>query len=389
VNRISEDRIDRDVISPDALDEANQESGPQSEDNQPKAQVYSHLKAFAFPDRLDALRENRLAAPVNIRIKPINHCNHNCWYCAYRVDNLQLGEDIDYKDKISQDKMFEIVDDVVEMGVAAVTFSGGGEPLIYKPIAEVVERLAAGGVRIGCLSNGSNLKGKVADAFAEHGTWVRISLDGWDGPSYAAARQIKDDAFDKLITNMRDFSARKPNCVLGTSLIIGENNYEHIFETCALLKDVGAEHVKLSAAVVANEGAVSNLYHRKIKERVFQEIEKTRGLEDENFKILNHYHDLSERFDKPYHTCPVIQFIPVIGADLKVYTCQDKAYTVGGTLGSIANLSFRDFWFSEENRERVFSVDPSIHCPHHCTGHAKNLAMHNFLATNSDHMNFV
>ncbi len=53
--------------------------------------LYSMLKPFRFPERLEAIRERRLEAPVNIRIKPMNHCNHDCWYCAYRVSNLQLG----------------------------------------------------------------------------------------------------------------------------------------------------------------------------------------------------------------------------------------------------------------------------------------------------------
>ena len=190
--------------------------------------LYSMLKPFRFPGHLEAVRERRLEAPVNIRIKPMNHCNHDCWYCAYRVSNLQLGEDMDVKDLIPTDKMLEIADDIVDMGVRAVTFSGGGEPLIYKPLPDVIERLAAGGVKVGALTNGSNLKGKVADAFADHATWVRISMEGWDGPSYAGARRIGEDAFDKLVDNMRGFIARKSLCVLGVSLIIGHDNYAHV-----------------------------------------------------------------------------------------------------------------------------------------------------------------
>ena len=127
--------------------------------------LYSNLKFFRYPAQIEALQEHRVVAPVHIRIKPMNHCNHDCWYCAYRVSNLELGEDIDYRDKIPEGKMFEIVDDVIAMGVKAVTFSGGGEPLLYKPLPEVVRRLAVGGVRIATLTNGSNLKGLVADVF--------------------------------------------------------------------------------------------------------------------------------------------------------------------------------------------------------------------------------
>ena len=82
--------------------------------------------------------------------------------------------------------MAEIVEDLLDMGVEAVTFSGGGEPLLYPGLAEIITRLAGGGIRIGSLTNGSQLRGKVADVFAAHGTWIRVSIDGWDSESYAA-----------------------------------------------------------------------------------------------------------------------------------------------------------------------------------------------------------
>ncbi|MEK9755223.1 MAG: radical SAM protein, partial [Rhodospirillaceae bacterium] len=89
--------------------------------------LYSNLKFLRYPDRLKALADDIPAAPIHVRVKPINHCNHNCWYCAYRADQLQLGEDMDVRDRLPEAKMSELIDDLIEMGVAAVTFSGGGE----------------------------------------------------------------------------------------------------------------------------------------------------------------------------------------------------------------------------------------------------------------------
>jgi len=192
--------------------------------------LYSNLKFLRYADHVEALHEQRVVAPVHIRIKPMNYCNHDCWYCAYRVSNLHLGEDIDYKDTIPEDKMYEIVDDVIDMGVKAVTFSGGGEPLLYKPLPGVVKRLAEGGVRVATLTNGSNLKGKMADAFAEHGTWVRVSTDAWDDASFSKSRGIKDGEFTKLLRNMKNFSARGSKCVLGISFIVDETNCTHIYD---------------------------------------------------------------------------------------------------------------------------------------------------------------
>lgn len=351
--------------------------------------LYSNQKFLRYADHIAAFQERRVVAPVHVRIKPFNHCNHDCWYCAYRVSNLQLGEDIDYKDKIPEAKMFEIVDDMIEMGVKAVTFSGGGEPLLYKPMPDVVRRLAAGGIRVATLTNGSNLKGKVADAFAEHGTWVRVSTDAWDDASFVKSRGVRDGDFTQLLKNMRDFTSRGSKCVLGVSFIVDKVNCEHLVEACALLKDAGVNHVKFSGVVVSNSGAENNAYHSEISKTVTDQIRRASSLADENFSVINHYHELEDRFDKVYTLCPYLMFLTVIGADCKVYTCQDKAFTEGGTLGSIKDRRFRDFWFSEENRARLFTLDPSKECTHHCVTHGKNEAIMELLAIDPEHGTFV
>lgn len=353
------------------------------------ATLYSSLKFARFPKHLEALRQRTVEAPVHIRIKPTNRCNHDCWYCAYKVGALHLGEEMVEADAIPADKMDEITADIIRMGVRAVTFSGGGEPLLYKPLPDVVERLAGAGVRVATLTNGTNLKGRVARAFARHGTWVRISIDAWDDASYRQARGLKDDAFSQVVRNMRDFTALGTDCVLGVSFIVTPENYPHIPEVCALFKAAGVNHVKFSGVVVANDGGDNNRYHREIFPRVTEKIAAAATLADDRFGVINHYHELEERFEKGYRTCPFLQYLTVIGADCRVYTCQDKAYTRSGLLGDIRDRSFETFWFSEENRVRLFGLDPSRECRHHCVSHAKNLAIHEHLALDPDHAVFV
>jgi MoaA/NifB/PqqE/SkfB family radical SAM enzyme len=353
------------------------------------SRLYSNIKFLRFPSHLQALHERQVVAPVHVRIKPINHCNHSCWYCAYRSDDLQLGEDMDLSDVIPEDKMSEIVGDVIEMGVQAVTFSGGGEPMLYRSLPAVVERLAGAGIRVASLTNGSNLKGRMAEAFAQYGTWVRISLDAWDDASYAKARGVAEGQFTRLLANIRAFAARGSRCVLGASFIIGEANHRHIAEACRLLKEAGVNHVKLSGAVVGNGTEENNAYHRRLAPEVARQIEQARSLADAGFSLIDHYHELEERFVKPYTTCPFLLFLTVIGADCSVYTCQDKAYTQSGLLGSIRERSFKAFWFSEDNRRRLFNFDPSQECRHHCVAHAKNQAILEYLSIDPDHGVFV
>jgi Fe-coproporphyrin III synthase len=351
--------------------------------------VYSKLKFLRFRDQLEALGNNTIAPPVHVRIKPMNPCDHDCWYCAYHDENLQLGNMMEYKDKLPREKMIEIIDDLIEMGVKAVTFSGGGEPLIYPHIAEAINKLGRSKIKLATLTNGSHLHEKIAEAFAQYGTWVRVSIDGWNAESYAKIRNVKLKEFDLVINNMRNFTSLNSSCVLGVNYIIDNTNYSHILDFAELMKDVGVNHLKIMGVIVSNDGNQSNKFHDEIRDAVQKQVEQAKELEDGKFKIIDHYHEFPERFDKEYQTCPSIQFLTIIGADSKVYSCHDKAYTELGLLGSIENRRFKDFWYSDENRKRMKGINPSMDCQHHCAEHKRNLILHEYLNVDQNHLEFV
>jgi sulfatase maturation enzyme AslB (radical SAM superfamily) len=188
---------------------------------------------------------------------------------------------------------------------------------------------------------------------------------------------------------MKAFVATGTRCVLGVSFITGKDNYHRLYEVCSRFKEIGVNHVKLSAAVVGNSADANNSYHREFAEAAHAEIERCKALTGDGFTVIDHFHEMESRFEKEYHRCPFLQFLTVIGADQAVYTCQDKAYTKEGTLGSIRERSFRDYWFSEENRSRMANFDPSALCGHHCVSHSKNQAILQYLAIDPEHGNFV
>jgi MoaA/NifB/PqqE/SkfB family radical SAM enzyme len=352
------------------------------------ATVYSALKVFGYYGYANPLG-GTLRAPVHIRIKPVNACNERCWYCAYRLEDLSQGSEMKLRDSIPAAKMLEIVDDLIAMDVKAVTFSGGGEPLIYPQIAETVRRLARGGIKIGTLTNGVALRGDVAAAFAEHATWVRVSIDAADGESYARSRRVPAKFFEQVLDNVRDFRRRAGQATIGFSFIVNLDNAHVIEDFCAIAKRIGAHHVKLSACVVSNDAAENNAYHAPISELVGRNIAAARVLESDCFQILDHYHAFAERFERPYAACPMQEFLTIIGADCSVYTCQDKAYTESGKLGSIKDRGFRDFWYSAENAARIRGWDARANCRHHCVSHAKNLLLTEYRALDPEHAAFV
>jgi len=96
----------------------------------------------------------------------------------------------------------ELVDDFIAMGVKAVTFSGGGEPLCYPYLTATASRLVEAGIKIATLTNGALLNGEIAELFAAKGSWIRVSVDGWDSKSYAEYRGISENEFDRVMHNL-------------------------------------------------------------------------------------------------------------------------------------------------------------------------------------------
>ncbi len=355
------------------------------------AHLYSKFKIFHFKDKVDSLPEENenILPPLHIRIKPTNICAHNCWYCAYRADNLQLGKDMVSKDYIQKEKMMEIIDDVIEMGVKAVTFSGGGDPFYYPYLLDTVRKLSGTTVKFASLTNGAKLEGEVAKIFSQHATWLRISMDGWDDESYSSYRGIKIGEFTKIIGNMESFKKLGGKCYLGVCLNVDQKNSSHVYEFVKRLKNVGVDSVKVAPCIVSNEGVENNEYHKSIFKQVKEQTKKAiDDLASEKFEIFDSYHQLDDKFGKEYSWCPYLQILPVIGADLNIYPCQDKAYNLDeGLIGSIKDKRFKEFWFSE--KKKYFKINPSTHCNHHCVANEKNKLVLDYLSADKNHLGFV
>ena len=354
---------------------------------------YSDLKIFNYKNKINSVSKNnsKIEAPLHIRIKPTNICNHSCWYCSYQsLDNIQLGKDMILKDMIPRDKMIEVIDDCIDMGVEAITFSGGGEPFIYPHFLEIIEKLSASNIKFSSLTNGSGLKGKVADIFAKYGTWLRVSIDGWDDESYAKYRNIKVGEFSKIIENMRNFANIKDRkCNLGISFVVDNKNYKQIYNFSKYMKEIGIDSIKIAPCVVANNANENNNYHNPFYEEAKNLSMKVKNeLEDDSFEVFDSYHLLEDKFKKDYDWCPYAQINPVIGADMNIYTCHDKAYNIDkGNLGSIKDKSFKDVWMN--NKNKFFDVNPSIDCNHHCAVNEKNKMIIEYLSLDNNHIGFV
>jgi MoaA/NifB/PqqE/SkfB family radical SAM enzyme len=218
---------------------------------------------------------------------------------------------------------------------------------------------------------------------------LRISIDGYDDESYAKARDVKVGEFSKIIQNMKDFSALDGKCALGVSFIVDSKNYLHTYEFVKLIKSTGASSIKISPCVVSNHSKENDDYHKPLFEEMQKQIKKAKkDFEDAGFEIYDSYHLFGDEIDKSYNWCPFMQILPVIGADLNIYPCQDKAYNLdNGLVGSIKDKSFKEFWF--EDKDKYFKINPSRDCKNRCVADGKNKMILDYLDADSKHLGFV
>lgn len=353
------------------------------------ASPYSNLKIFAHADKLNEIAEGKRIAPVYLRIKPTNYCNHKCYYCSYADSALGLRDSVKTQDQIPYEKMMEIISDMSEMGVKAVTFSGGGEPLIYPYITETFKGILNAGIDLSIITNGQLLKDEKAELLSK-AKWVRISFDSADAQTYSKIRGISEKAFDEVCNNIQKFSKIKnSNCELGVNFVINHENYAQTFEMAKMLKGLGANHIKYTARVTKDLFE----YHEDFKNQVIEQIHKAvNELEGDGFKIINKYEsdfDSVLVFNRCYEKCYINRLFAVIAADSKVYFCHDKAYVSEGVVGDISNRSFKELWFSKDVQERYQNFDPRVECNHHCVYDDRNELLNTFFSLDRTHINFI
>jgi MoaA/NifB/PqqE/SkfB family radical SAM enzyme len=356
---------------------------------------YSDMKIAHFPEKLQALLAGRITAPIYVRVKPINLCDHACFFCAYstgfrkgdRANHIQSGmhKEMHEQDVMPAEKMHEILDDFHDMGVKAVTYSGGGEPLMHTHIVAFMEKTLEHGIDLSIITNGQMLVKRRAEVLA-HAKWVRVSIDYTSAAEMAASRAVPEKNFAMVLTNLKKFASMKDEgCDLGVNFIVHQNNYHRIAEFAGTLKDLGVENVRFSPMWVPQIAS----YHAPILKEVQRQMERARALIDERFSINSTYDVESESHSpmRAYTHCHYMQVVPVIGADQVVYACHNTAYAKHGAIGSIKHQSFKDLWFSDEAKTVFEGLNPQHVCKHQCASDFKNRFINQLAEAGAD--NFV
>lgn len=359
---------------------------------------YSPLKVLAHRGLLQQLKAHAQIVPVQAQVVLSDFCNHNCSFCAYRMNGFINNEKFGVMEDgvrnnnptrfMPTPKAVELFDDFRNIGVRAVQFTGGGEPTVHPDHTELFNNALDRGLECALITNGYTLREDDFDVLHEF-SWVRVSVDAGSAAQYAAIRDVPESGWERMWGNFRRLvkdNADGHGPLLGAGFVVTRENFESMVAFAKRAKAEGANNVRISAMFNPDQYA----YFHPIREEVLALAEDTMALEDESFRVFNEFNarldDLKQK-SPDYDFCGYQQFVTYIGADLNVYRCCDTAYSERGLLGSIKDQSFATFWNSLEKRRLIDDFD--AHDCGSCMFNTRNRFINYAIAPSHTHVNFV
>ncbi len=357
---------------------------------------YSSLKIFHHQDKIDVLRVGGQPVPAQVQLIISDLCNQDCSFCAYRMSGyttnqlFTIGSELakvgtnNPKRFIPYEKVIEILDDFVELGIRAVQLTGGGEPSIHPRFVDIVKDIIDRDLEFSLVTNGYKLKnfGDLVKA-----KWLRVSVDAGNEFTYAKVRRVSEGVFSKVWDNIKNLAFINEDCTLGVGFVVTNENWNELLECCELAKESGVSNLRISAVFQNEDERYFDEFYDKVKELIL--ICKYR-YEDASFKVIDLFGDRVSDLEvkSPHYSfCGYQHFCSYIGGDLNVYRCCNTAYNKQGLVGSLKEMRFKDFWLSESKKEKYENFDAKT-CAR-CQFNSKNETILYALDPNPTHVNFV
>ena len=298
---------------------------------------YSNLKAFKFPDRIDAIRHRFWMAPVHVQLILSDLCNQACHFCAYRDPGYTSSQLFHVNGNYNPNRMLpfekvqEILEDCAAMGVKAIQLTGGGEPTVYPRFQEVVEEIERRSMKWALVTNGVIQKWDLSSA-----TWIRVSLDAATVGTYSSVRHCAQRHFGLACETIKKYKA-------GVGFVVTPENWREILMAARLAKDLGASSIRIGAQFSEHGKALFADFARDAA-ALARNAERLAG---DGFEVINRFDEKLSELDQgapDYKRCGYQRLTTYIGADQNLYRCCVYSYHPRGLLASLKNQRFRDAW---------------------------------------------
>ena len=254
------------------------------------------IEQVNYGDFSDILHMRAIAerVPISGVIELTYRCNLNCVHC-YRPHHFSGNE-------LSKDKIFRIIDEIVEAGCLWVLFTGG-EPLIRKDFLEIYTYAKKKGLIISLFTNGTLLTTEITDYLKEYPPFcIEISLYGATETTYESITGVKG-SFRRCLEGIGLLIGRKIPLKLKT-MVLSLNKHE-VNQMDDFAKDRGLDFRIDPMINPKLDGSRTPYRYRIAPREVIKFDTENKRRHDLWVKTLKEYEYYPQQFDYIFN-CPAV-----------------------------------------------------------------------------------
>jgi len=252
------------------------------------------IKLLQHDKLIKSIVENKVIPPLHVQLIPTNKCNLKCSFCS--CDNEDRSIEMSKADAV------DIAGQLKNMGTEGVTITGGGEPLLWSHLGELLKVFHGLNIKTGLVTNGVLLSRK--DYSLNYLTWCRISQGD--------AREKWNPSFLDRLSSVINSA---PDVGWAFSYVVSDNpDFIKIVKLLKFADDHKFTHVRLVSDLLCTD----KIPMKELKAYV---DEFAKGI-----KVPVIFQDRKQ----PEHgdNCRVCYLRPVITPDMKVYACCGAQYAL-------------------------------------------------------------
>jgi len=338
-------------------------------------------KIIANSDRVLEFLRGKNPAPVLVEIDPSNACNHGCYFCISSYIHLPESKGLETFDRsiMPRDVLLNVCQDMIDMGVRAINWTGGGEPTINPAFKDALEFVGNNSdIKMGIFTNGTLMdRWDLFDAFVNNLTWARFSIDAGTKETYNSIRRTKgNEGWDKMVANLTtliETNKQASNKIdIGVGFVITPDTYHEIVDFAKFFVEYDLEYCQFKPEIVNREREDGVQRQQDFwYNQVDPLLEEAKNILGDKFQIngykLSDLENDPELYGRRYKKCLGSQVQPCIGADGHVYVCTNHRGYKQYSYGSLYESSFKEIWGNIDKRQEVMHQIDDVECFSNCT----------------------
>lgn len=341
---------------------------------------FTTQKVAHHPERIADWWRTGDTLPVTMELDMTNRCTDRCPCCA--------GGRYASTASLEPDVAMRVIDEVADMGVRGLIFTGGGEPLCHTFTPDAMAYASERGLDVGLITNGIPFRPEMWPKL-QYASWIRVSLDAASPETYRMTHGTEN--FDRAVENIRAMARCRAETglagtTLGVGFLVGKDTIDEMVNCAKLCGELGVDYLQFRPF----HQALRDVELAKMAVAVYEHACR---YATDSYSVVWSAHKFRHMAEggvdkRPYEKCYGHAFASVIGADGTMWLCCHTRGMEKYALGNIHDASVFDLWYGDKRQQAIENID-FADCPPLCRCDPFNRFLWDIRHRTPDHVNFL